>query len=194
MTRITLGFRAKTGRAIGVALAPDRRTGRVVWRGEISLVDPNVAATAQPYHAVMELPWPDSIRAAAPFVAAIEKAAVRALTELRDELRGEGLSVGAIGVVGSADRDLTKIGNPHIRAHAAEGILFRQVIERAASGARLRNRAFTEESLRASARAQLHLTPRVFRQRLKDLGQAAGPPWRAEEQAAAGAAWLMQRR
>lgn len=181
MARVALGFRARTGRAIAVALTDDNR---VPWHGEISLADPSVAETGQPYHAVMALPWPESMRAAAPFVAAIERVAAHALEQLRNDLRADGMSVGAVGIVGSADRDLAKIGNPHIRAHAAEGILFRRVLESAARAARLRSRSFTENEVKTEARS--------FQTRLKALGRSAGSPWRADEKAAAAAAWLVR--
>jgi len=179
--RVALGFRAKTGRAIAVALTRDNRVG---WHGEISLIDPRVAGTAQPYHAVMELPWPEWMRAAAPFVAAIERVATRALEQLRDDLRADGMTISAAGIIGSADRELGKIGNPHIRAHAAEGILFRRVLESAAKATHLRSRSFTENEVKSEARS--------FQARLKALGRTAGAPWRADEKAAAAAAWLVR--
>lgn len=74
----------------GVVLSGSRQEQHFVWRGEVSLVD---AATGEPYHEVMELPWNEAC------------------------------------VVGSAPRSLDRIGNQHIRAHAAEGILFRRVLE-----------------------------------------------------------------
>jgi hypothetical protein len=192
MTRVALGFRAKTGRAIAVVLSEDDRAPAFEWRGEISLVDPRVPETAQPYHEVMEMPWAESMRAVAPFVAAIEAAAARALDTLREDLRSRDLIVRAVGIVGSADRDLAKIGNPHIRAHAAEGILFRRVLEAAAAKAHLPSRAFTEATLIASAASELHISPRAVQSHLKALGRSAGPPWRAEQRAAATAAWVAQ--
>ena len=55
-----LGLRAKTGRAIAVVLAGTRQKPQFVARREISLVDAAIEATAQPYHAVMEMPWPEA--------------------------------------------------------------------------------------------------------------------------------------
>ena len=153
----------------------------LLWRREISLVDPAVPATGQPYHEVMELPWAESVVAVQELVARIEEVANKAVASLVHELKG--YDVRAIGVVGSADRPLEKIGNFHIRAHAAEGILFRRVLEDAAKRYGMASRAFTEKEI-----AQ-QVTPSMAAH-LKKLGAAAGPPWRADERAAATAAWL----
>ena len=67
---VAVGFRAKTGRAIAVALA-DGAQPKFVSRQEISLVDPRMPETAQPYHEVMELPWDEAERKASRFERAI---------------------------------------------------------------------------------------------------------------------------
>ncbi|HKB78547.1 MAG TPA: hypothetical protein VKH35_02410 [Thermoanaerobaculia bacterium] len=181
MIASALGFRAKTGHAIAVVLALRDGVPSIEWRGEIGLTDPAVPQTAQPYHAVMELPWKDSEQRALRFVAAIEEAAAREIGALRDALRSRGLSVVRVAVVGSADRDLAKIGNPHIRAHAAEGIAFRRAIEMASKRLRLSCRSFPERTIVAMAPAA----------KLAAFGKQVGAPWRADQRAAAAAAWAV---
>ena len=166
-----LGLRAKTGRAIAVVLSS---TGQFLARREISLVDPEVEDTAQPYHAVMEMPWSEATIAVRPLVEAIERVATKELRALAREF-----DVGAVGIVGAPERALEKIGSEHIRAHAAEGVLFRHVLEVAAEKNKLRHRTFNEKALSIDARTQ-------------ELGRAAGSPWRAEEKMAATAALLMK--
>src|ERR1041385_958933 len=162
-----LGLRAKTGRAIEVVLSSE---GEFLARREISLVDPKVAGTGQPYHVVMTKPWSEAMIAVRPLVEAIERLATK---ELRALVREFG--VGAVGIVGGPERALEKIGNEHIRAHAAEGVLFRHVLEVAAQRNALPHRAFVEKTLA--------IDPRT-----KALGRAAGSPWRADEKMAASAA------
>ncbi len=100
------------------------------------------------------------------------------------------------GIAGSADRDLSKIGNYHIRAHAAEGLLFRQVLEFATESNKLPHRTFIEKSLLSQAAselvelAELGLTVAQLNKHLKLIGHTAGPPWRAAQRVAATAAWL----
>jgi hypothetical protein len=168
-----LGLRAKTGRAIAVVLSSK---GEFLARREISLVDPEVADTAQPYHVVMEMPWSEATAAVKDLVKAIERVATKELRALAREF-----DVASVGIVGAPERQLEKIGNEHIRAHAAEGVLFRHVLEVAAEKNKLRHRAFVEKSLT--------IDPRV-----SELGRAAGPPWRADEKMAASAALATARR
>ena len=191
-TRASIGFRAKTGKAIAVALAEGPKSPRYLWRREIVLYDPEMPATGQPYHEVMELPWPQAIVEVQTFVERIEAVARAAVKSLLRELAGEGLDVRVIGVVGSADRPLEKIGNFHIRAHAAEGILFRRVLETAAVKNAIRSLAFAEKQLPLASAAALGGTAKVT-STLKALGREAGPPWRADERSAATAAWLALR-
>ena len=129
---ISIGLRAKTGRAIAVVLGGSINTPVVLLKTEIKLVDPKVPGTAQPYHEVMDLPWAESQRAVRKYAAAIERTAQKALARLIEEQRSNGRKIVGVGIVGAPDRDLARIGNPHIRAHAAEGVLFRRVLDFAA--------------------------------------------------------------
>ena len=112
---VAVGFRAKTGRAIAVVLAAP---ARFIWRGEVSLIDASMSRDTGPYHLVMELPWSESEIAVQKYVKPIQAVATRMLASLMKQH-----AIGAVAVVGSPDRNLAKIGNEHIRAHAAEGRL-----------------------------------------------------------------------
>ncbi|HEY3053108.1 MAG TPA: hypothetical protein VGK04_06930 [Thermoanaerobaculia bacterium] len=175
MRDATIGFRAKTGKAIAVALSAGPE---FVQRWTVDLVDPDIPATSQPHHEVMELSWPEAQKAVQPIERRIDEVAADRVRGMIEELRSRDFKVSAIGVVGSPDRDLSRIGNPHIRAHAAEGILFRHAIEVAAKQLRVRCQSFSDRGFE-----EAKVT--------KTLGRAAGRPWRADERAAATAAWLM---
>jgi len=168
-----IGFRARTGRAIAVVLTGDEPT--LLWRGEVTLADP---AAEGPYHQVMELPWGEAQVAVRELVSAIEALAQRAVRDVIADMKSKGIVIRAAGVVGSPQRNLDRIGNPHIRAHAAEGVLFRRVLELAAERNRLSCAGFTERDL-----SDVALT-------MKQLARAAGPPWRTDERLAAAAAWM----
>ena len=154
-----------------------------MWRGELSLIDVRRPKDIGPYHEVMDLPWTESMVAVRPLVSAIEDIAEAALAKLIGELRETKTSVKAVGVVGSPPRSLEKIGSPHIRAHAAEGVLYRAVLETAAKRARLSCRGFSDRDMAGPLRDAADV--------LKRLGREAGPPWRADERMAAAAALLM---
>lgn len=190
MINAAIGLKAKTGRAIAVVLSGPTDAPQLIKRTELILTDPRVPATFQPYHAVMDLPWNESQIKVKPFVGAIEKVAAKVLSQLIHELRAEGLAVIGVGIAGTADRDLSKIGNYHIRAHAAEGLLFRQVLEFAAKANKLPHRTFIEKTLQNQAASELGCPIATLNTRLTNLGRTAGPPWRADQRVAATAGWL----
>lgn len=188
---VTIGLRAKTGRAIAVVLGGSSDSPRVLSKLEIKLVDPKVPATSQPYHEVMDLPWAESQRAVRKSSTAIEAIARKALAGLIKELQSQGLKVYGAGVVGAKDRDLARIGNYHIRAHAAEGLLFRRVLDLAADASGLKRRTFPDRELEQIATTELGLQSAVLKRKLNDLGRLLDAPWRAGEKQAATAAWLL---
>ncbi len=187
----SIGFRAKTAKAIAVALTRGSSTPIYLARWEVALHDPHLPATSQPHHEVMELPWAAAQSAVRQFERRIESVASEALAKLLAELQSKGFRVSRVGVVGSPDRALEKIGNPHIRAHAAEGILFRRVLEVAASQHKLEGRSFSDRRFEEIIATELRRNPQEVKEALTAIGRVAGKPWRADERAAATAAWLM---
>ena len=112
------------------------------------------------------------------------------MKRLFDELALDRLTVRKIGVVGSPDRDLSKIGGAHVRAHAAEGILFRAVLERAAEALHISCRSVREKELSSIAGKELRLSTKQLKGGLADFGCQLGSPWRIDQKSAALAAWL----
>lgn len=187
----SIGFRAKTGKAIAIALSRSDPSPAYLARWEVVLHDPKIPATSQPHHEVMELPWSDAQTAVRQLELGIENVATKVVAALMNEIQSKGFSVSGVGVVGSPDRKLERIGNAHIRAHAAEGILFRRVLEVAAANHNLQYRSFSDRSFEEVTFPQLHTKPQEIKNTLMLIGRAAGKPWRADERAAAVAAWLM---
>ena len=189
--RVTIGLRAKTGRAIAVVLCGTKDAPVVVSKTEFKLTDPKIPETFQPYHEVMELPWEQSQKAVLTFIRPIEAVARKTFAKMIKELQAQGLTVKGAGVVGSKDRDLARIGNYHIRAHAAEGILFRRVLELAARASGIRSRSFSDRELDNTAVVELGIQSTILKRRVNELGKPLPPPWRADEKQAALAAWLL---
>jgi len=188
---VCIGLRAKTARAIAVVLGGSSDSPRVLTKLEIRLADPKIPATGQPYHEVMDLPWEESQKAVRKSAAAIEAIARKALAQLIKELKSEGFKVSGAGIVGAKDRDLARIGNYHIRAHAAEGLLFRRVLDLAADANGLRRRTFPDREFDELVQTELGAEHAVLKRRLNELGRSLPPPWRADEKQAAIAAWLV---
>ena len=97
-TIVTIGLRAKTGRAIAVVLIGPRAAPAVVSRTEFKLTDPKVPETFQPYHAVMDLSWEQGQQAVRTFTRPIEIVARKALAKMIKGLEAEGLTVKGVGV------------------------------------------------------------------------------------------------
>ena len=190
-TTASIGLRAKTGRAIAVVLAGPSTAPHVIKRLEFSVVDPAAPETFQPYHEVLDLPWEQAQKRVQKMARKIERVATKALQILIRELASEGVDVRAVGIVGAGERNLEKIGSTHIRAHAAEGVLFRQVLEVAAETNDLPSRRFDERTIDQTAETELNISVAKIKAQLLEMGREAGSPWRADEKAAATAAWIV---
>ena len=188
---VSIGLRARTARAIAVILGGPAEAPIVLHKTEIKLIDPKVPATAQPYHVIMDLPWSQWPKAVNKSVRAIERAAAKALAQMIEELEANGNKVTGVGVVGAPDRDLARIGNPHIRAHAGEGILFRRVLEVGAEANRLKWRSFSDRDFDQAAAAVVGADYSKMKRKLDDLRPSVTTPWRADEKQAAMAAWVV---
>jgi len=188
---VAIGLRAKTGRAICVVLGGSPDAPIVLTKTEIKLVDPKVPGTAQPYHVVMELPWPEAQRRVEKYARAIERVAKKAVADLVKQQTLSSNTVCGVGIVGAPDRDLARIGNFHIRAHAAEGVLFRKVLNAAAEANRLKWRLIPDKDFERLVKSELGAKASRINRQISELGRTVPAPWRADEKQAATAAWLM---
>ncbi len=185
-----IGLRAKTARAIVVAIAGSRDSPRAVARAELKLDSTGKRELYQPFHEVMLLPWDEAVLAVRKVEREIETIATHRLESLVLELRNRGFEVGSVAIVGAPERNLEKIGSPHIRAHAAEGVLFRHVWQVAAQAIGMHAEPFPERDIETLAAARLRLSVQALQARLAEFGETLGRPWRADEKAAAMGAWV----
>lgn len=187
---VSIGLRAKTARAIAVVLGGPLDSPCVLRRAELILWDPATPATGQPYHEVMDLTWEQSKVAVQKIERRIERVASKALENFVRDVKADGFIVCGVGIAGAGDRNLEKFGSTHIRAHAAEGVLFRRVLEVAAATNHLQSSRFDERILEETAAAELRRPVGKLKTLLAEMGRAVGSPWRADEKTAAAAAWL----
>jgi hypothetical protein len=75
-------------------------------------------------------------------------------------------------------------------AHAAEGVLFRHVLQVGAEANDLPSAIHSERGIEAAAAASLGVSLGDLRARLAEIGRILGTPWRADEKTAAMAAWI----
>jgi hypothetical protein len=175
-----IGFRVHTGRATVVALTGTPDKPALLRRGEISLCDPKLPASYQPYHVVLERKDAKAMQLHERAIQAVMRAGKRSVDEFLGGLIEAGYTVRTSAIVVASNPDMAKLHNDHIRAHAAEGILFRRTLEEAAAAAGLACPVWVEKKLAGAVPAEV----------LAELGRQAGRPWRSQEKAAAAAALL----
>ena len=186
---IAFGFRVKSGYAIAVALRGPASAPEVVARRVVELSDPASPETRQPYHDGFYTQQNDA-REIARRLKMVEGCAKRSVTSLLKDGCFAGLRCrGAVLVVGSVI-DPKTVGNPHIRAHASEGQLFRTVLADVLRPHGLACDVIVEKTLAEQAVKGLCRTDAEIKRMVATLGKTLGGPWRAEEKAACTAAWL----
>jgi hypothetical protein len=114
------------------------------------------------------------------------EAALREYQRLGCELRGAGIVVGS-------DVDPQTITNPHIRAHASEGRLFRRVTEDAVRGFGVSCSIWIEKTLYAAAAERLGWPESHLKQTVTAAGRNVAGGWRGDDKVATVAAWLALR-
>lgn len=90
----------------------------------------------------------------------------------------------------ASDPDLSNIGNDHVRAHAAEGLLFREALEESAARCGVDTLTLIERELWGQAEVALGVREGDLKQTVTALGKAVGRPWTALEKNATVAGWL----
>ena len=184
---IAVGFRVKSGYAIAVVLDGSRKAPRAIACRIVELSDPNVAETKQPYHDGFYKTEEDS-REIARRVAIVKRCARKSMSTFLRDVDAKCASL----VVGSLI-DPATVANPHIRAHAHEGRLFRTVLEEALAEHAIRCEVVVDKQLNARAATDLGRPASAVAKTVAEFGQTLGGRWRAEEKAAATAAWLALR-
>jgi len=181
---IAVGFKVRSGFAIAVTVEGSAAAPRATSRRVIEMCDPDVPETRQPYHDGF-YHTEENPREIARRVKIVERCARRSVAALIKEIPAAraGLVVGSL-------IDPEKVGNPHIRAHAHEGQLFRSVLEAALRSRGVRCQVIVEKQLATISAAGLRRPPREIARALDGFGKTLGTPWRADEKAAATAAWL----
>ncbi len=184
-----LGFRVKSGWATAVLVAGPIPSPRLLDRRTINLCDPSIPESRQPYHARMGTLETDEAKLEQRRRVVIQ-AASRSVTELLGDYRNAGHSIRAAGLVIGSDIEPAKITNPHIRAHALEGRLFRAALEDALSSAGLSCLVIVERNAYTHAAQVLRRPAEDLKRTVAQLGRSLSGPWRSDEKTASLAAWL----
>jgi hypothetical protein len=184
-----LGFRVKSGWAAVVLLSEAVDSPRLCDNRVIDLSDRRFPETRQPYHAAMgklETEAKEINRR----TDIVQRVAKQSVTELLADYRRKGYAIAHACLVVGSQLDPATIGNPHIRAHALEGRLFRSTLEQSLKMHGIRTVILLERDAYAAAAVQLKESLNDVRQTIQELGRSAKAPWRAEQKLAALAAWV----
>jgi len=180
-----LGVRVKSGWGAAVLLGGTRELPTLLESRRLTLADPGTPASVQPYHDGAGTPRTNR-RELDRLLDLVRRSSERNLAELLATWRSAGRLPGKAVVVASSDVDPETLTNPHIRIHALEGRLFRDVTRKALIRLGIPCVLQLERELLARA-------PAAWQRTLKDLGRDAEGPWRAEQKSAALAAWELLR-
>ena len=184
-----LGFTVKSGWTSAVLVAGPVGEPRLVDSRRVEISDPGVPESRQPYHEGFGTAR-GKTAVLARLVASVERfgaesvGAFIAAHEASYALRGAGLVVGSV-------IDPDTIANDHIRIHALEGRLFREVVRTAASARGVDCVVWRERDLYAAAAALFLQQEAALKGRVTAMGQQVEGPWRAEHKAAAMAALMI---
>ena len=189
-TRTALGFRAKTGWAAVVLLAGPADQPRVLDSRRLELCDADEPHSRQPYHAGFGTFQEDDAEVKR-LVRGVRRFASRAIGGLLREYAAAGHAPRGGAVVAGSDVDPRKIANLHMRAHALEGRLYREVVEDGLAAARLHCEVLLERDLYDRAGQRLGLRVEALKKTVGELGRGVAGGWRAESKAAAAAAWFV---
>ncbi|HKE90851.1 MAG TPA: hypothetical protein VKB45_10960 [Gemmatimonadales bacterium] len=187
--RTALGLRIKSGWAMVVLIAGPARSPRVLDRRRIELSDPARPRTRQPYHAGFGTAQ-TSQAVIRRLVRRIERCAARSLRQLVREYGRSGVRPRTAGIVVGSVIDPNRIGNPHIRAHALEGALFRRVAAEALRALRIGSTVVIEREVYGTAARAARVTERQLKGIVAELAGQVSGRWRSEEKTAAAAACL----
>ena len=188
-TTFAVGFRVKSGWAVAVLLAGPSGAPRALNRRVVDLSDESVPESKQPYHAAMGRLEEDGIKIRQR-TKVVQRVAARSLAVLLDEFRAPGYAVDKAGLVVGSQIDPRTISNPHIRAHALEGQLFRKVLEDELKTQGLSCSVVVERYAYTHAAEVLKRSEGDLKRTLSGLGRQLGGPWRAEDKVAALVAWM----
>ncbi len=188
-TRTAIGFRVKSGWACAVLLAGPLESPRLLDCRPIDLSDPQAPESRQPYHARMGKLEEDAsiVEQRTQIVHQVTKESV---ADLLASYREAASAPEGAGLVVGSTADPSSISNPHIRAHALEGRLFRTVLEDALRSHGLSCLVIVERNAYARGKEILGRSEEELKRAVAALGRSRSGRWRAEEKLAALSAWM----
>jgi hypothetical protein len=182
-----LGIRVKSGWAVVVLLTDTASSPQLSDVNRIELCDPRFPETRQPYHAAMGKLETDSTKVNQR-ERAVRSISQQSLARLLKDYRRQGFRIIRAALVVGSRINPANIANPHIRAHALEGRLFRLAVAETLQAHEIRTEVLLERDAYPSVAARLKQSSDEVKRTIQDLRRSApakARPWRAEEKLAA---------
>ena len=184
-----LGFRVKSGWAAAVLLTDSAHLPQLCDVQRIDLSDPRLPETRQPYHAAMGRLETDT-RKINRRVDVVRRIAEKSIAKLLAGYRQQNFTIKRAALVVGSRIDPHSVANPHIRAHALEGQLFRSVLQESLHGHGIRTEVLLEREAYGKAAVELKQSNEDVRWVIQKFGRDTEAPWRAEQKLATVAAWV----
>jgi hypothetical protein len=195
--KVALGLKAHSGWAALVVVGARGADLEIVDRRRLDLIEPADSPWAKaPYHAAEDLGAAEGRALVKRGIDAARRGAVRAMRAVVASARDAHHDIAACAVlVGTPmpDWSVDEIRAVHFRMHKAEGVLFRDVLVRAATACDLRAVEINEKRLLEDAERALKTPRSALAKRLAAAGKSIGPPWGKDQKDAALAAWVALR-
>lgn len=191
--RATLGFRSHSGWACAIVLAGPKTDPKILDRRRITLCDPSIHGSKQPFHEAEPMPFESAKAFIDSCTKSTDRLAAGELKALRKIADTNGVEIVGAGLTTASGRplpDLRSILASHSLIHAAEGEFYRDALARTCVRAGIAVSRIKERETADWTAARLNLTDTALKTRLADWGKALGPPWTADEKLATMAAWL----
>ena len=189
MKRPGVGMFIRCGKATAVLVAKTDTGIQLMDRRVVLLADPAIPDTIQPYHVYETQSGTKADQYIQKLIRRVHEVAEDSIRELYREYAKLGQTPDrAVLVVGSTvDPDTLK--NEHIRWHALEGQLFRTAVKDAFASRKVKSVVITSKAIFKTGADILKMNENELKQTIRELGREM-QSWRAEDKAAALAAWL----
>ncbi|MGH7551194.1 MAG: hypothetical protein ACREMD_02235 [Gemmatimonadota bacterium] len=183
------GFRVRSGWAATVVVGGSARSPTLLERRILDLSDPAIEESRQPYHAARGA-LEEGVAEIRRRAGIVRRVTTRSVARLLDEHAEAGRRIRAAGLVVGSLTDPGRITNPHIRAHALEGQLFRSVLGAALATHGLDPVTLVERDAYAEAAHVLKTSQDELKRKVTAFGRSLEGPWRADQKLAALVAWV----
>jgi len=192
--KVAFGMKAHSGWAALVVLGISDGEFAVVDRRRIELVEEEWAK--QPYHAAEEMKGAAARDLVGRGIDAARRIAVRemrAAVKREKDRKNEVVACAVLTGNAMPDWSVEEILSVHFRMHKAEGVLFRDVLARAAETCGLKLLAIPEKQLVKHAEKALGIKASTLVSKVAALGKLVGSPWgKDQKDAALGAMVALQ--